>query len=125
MDLGADYIMTNYCYDNGFYFDFVARCRSLGINVPILPGVMPIYSVKMMDMLAEICGASIPESLRRNLDAIPEGNREALVRYGIDFAVGQCRELLQAGVPGIHIYSMDRSDSAVPIVQALKQEGLL
>ncbi|MBN1546488.1 MAG: methylenetetrahydrofolate reductase [Syntrophaceae bacterium] len=125
VDLGADYIITNYCYENRFFFDFVERCQSLGINVPILPGVMPIYSIKMMDMLAEICGATVPEALRRDLEAIPEGDRAAMVRYGIDFAVNQCRELLRAGVPGIHLYTMDRSDSVLGIVQTLKQEQLL
>jgi methylenetetrahydrofolate reductase (NADPH) len=125
VDLGAEYIITNYCYENRFFFDFVRRCRNLGIAVPILPGVMPIYSIKMMDMLAEICGASVPESLRRDLEAIPEGDRTAMIRYGIDFAVEQCRELLRAGVPGIHLYTMDRSDSVLGIVQTLKQEGCL
>lgn len=125
VDLGAEYIITNYCYDNRFFFDFVERCRALNIHVPILPGVMPIYSAKMMDLLAEICGASIPEGLRKGIEALPEGDREAMVSFGINFAIGQCRELLKAGMPGIHIYSMDRSESAVPIVQALKLEGLL
>lgn len=125
VDLGAEYIITNYCYDNRFFFDFVERCRSLGISVPILPGVMPVYSIKMMDMLAEICGATIPPALRQDLEAIPEGDRETMVRYGIDFAVNQCRELLRAGVPGIHLYTMDRSESVLGIVRTLKQEGWL
>jgi methylenetetrahydrofolate reductase (NADPH) len=125
VDLGAEYIITNYCYDNRFFFDFVERCQVLNIHVPILPGVMPIYSVKMMEILAEICGATIPGELRKGIEALPEGDREALVTFGIDFAIGQCRELLKAGMPGIHIYSMDRSESAVPIVRALKKEGLL
>lgn len=125
VDLGAEYIIANYCYDNRFFFDFVERCRALNIHVPILPGVMPIYSVKMMDMLAEICGASIPDGLRKGIESLPEGDKDALANFGIDFAVGQCRELLKAGMPGIHIYSMDRSESAVPIVRALKKEGLL
>ena len=97
----------------------------MGINVPILPGIMPIYSIIMMDILAEICGASIPKALRENLEAIPEGDRAAMVHYGIDFAVDQCRELLRAGVSGIHIYTMDRSESVLGIVQTLRQEGLL
>ena len=125
VDLGAEYIITNYCYDNRFFFDFFEHCRSLDINIPILPGVMPIYSIKMMDMLAQICGASIPESVRHDLEAIPEGDREAMVRYGIGFAVDQCRELLRAGMPGIHLYTMDRSESVLGIVQKLRQEGWL
>ncbi len=125
VDLGADYIITNYCYDNRFFFDFSERCRSAGVHVPILPGVMPIYSIKMMDLLAEICGAVIPEDLRQRLESLPEGDREALIGFGADFAADQCRELLRAGVPGIHLYTMDRSESALRIVEPLKREGLL
>lgn len=125
MDLGAEYIITNYVYDNRFFFDFLDRCRAWKIDLPILPGVMPIYNIRMMDMLAEICGATIPSKLRKGLDALPEDDKEALSDFGIEFAIGQCRELLQAGVPGIHLYSMDRSDSAIKIVQTLRKEKLL
>jgi methylenetetrahydrofolate reductase (NADPH) len=125
VDLGADYIVTNYCYDNRFFFDFAERCQFSGIRIPILPGIMPVYSIKMMDMLAEICGATIPEGLHRGIAALPEGDQEALAAFGIDFALEQCRELIRAGLPGIHLYSMDRSPSAMGIVRALKQEGLL
>jgi len=124
-DLGAEYIITNYCYDNRFFFDFLDLCRARKIDLPILPGVMPIYNIKMMNILAKICGATIPTQLRKGIEALPEDDNEALAAFGIAFAIAQCRELLQAGVPGIHLYSMDRSDSAVKIVQALKKEKLL
>ncbi|PIP07301.1 MAG: 5,10-methylenetetrahydrofolate reductase, partial [Syntrophobacteraceae bacterium CG23_combo_of_CG06-09_8_20_14_all_50_8] len=57
VDNGAEYIISNYCYDNQYFFDFIERCKAIGIDVPILPGVMPIYSVKMMETLASLCGA--------------------------------------------------------------------
>lgn len=123
--LGAEYIITNYCYDNRFFFDFVDRCRGAGIGVPIVPGVMPIYSIKMMEMLAGICGASIPNDLRRGLSQLPADDKPALEAFGIDFACGQCRELLHAGVPGLHLYTMDRSEAATGIVGRLRSEGLL
>jgi len=125
VDQGAEYIISNYFYDNRYFFDFVERCRSLGIDVPILPGVMPIYSVKMMEMLASMCGATITDEVRQGIAALPEGDKEALVAFGIEFAVRQCAELLDAGVPGLHMYTMDRSKSAAGIINCLRGEGLL
>ncbi len=125
VDNGAEYIITNYCYDNKYFFDFVERCRGAGIKVPILPGVMPIFSVKMMEMLAGLCGATITEEIRQGINALDEGDKEGLSAFGIDFAARQCAELLNAGVPGLHIYTMDRSKSTVGIVNRLRDEGLL
>jgi methylenetetrahydrofolate reductase (NADPH) len=125
VDNGAEYIICNYFYDNQYFFDFVERCRAMGINVPILPGVMPIYSVKMMEILAGICGATIVDEVRQGIAALPADDREALLNFGIEFAVGQCQELLNAGVPGLHIYTMDRSQSAEGIVNRLRSDGLL
>ena len=123
--LGAEYIIANYFYDNAYFFDFVERCRGIGIEVPILPGVMPVYSVKMMEMLAGMCGATITDDLRQGIAALDETDKGALTAFGIDFAVRQCTGLLEAGVPGLHIYTMDRSKSTVGIVNRLRDEGLL
>lgn len=125
VDLGAEYIITNYCYDNNYFFDFVDRCRDVGIDVPILPGVMPIYSVKMMEMLAGLCGATITEEIEDGIASLPEGDIEALADFGIEFATRQCTELIENGVPGIHIYTMDRSKASVGIVGNLRAAGLL
>ncbi len=125
VDNGAEYIITNYAYDNQFFFDFVDRCQATGITVPILPGVMPVYSVKMMNILAGICGATITDQLQNGIAALPEGDTQALLQFGIDFAVEQCTDLIKNGVPGLHIYTMDRSKSSVGIVERLRAEGLL
>jgi len=125
VDNGAEFIITNYCYDNRLFFDFVERCLAAGITVPIVPGVMPIYSLKMMDILAGICGASIPDVIRTGTAALPEDDKAALNNWGIEFAAEQCRDLLRQGVPGLHIYTMNRSSSVVGIVKQLRAEGLL
>lgn len=125
VDQGAEYIITNYAYDNQYFFDFVDRCRAAGIDLPIMPGVMPIYSVKMMETLSSLCGATITQEIRQGIADLPEGDKEALLGWGIEFATKQCAELLRAGVPGVHIYTMDRSPSAVGIVNRLRDEGLL
>ena len=125
VDQGAEFIIANYFYDNQYFFDFLERCRSAGINVPILPGIMPIYSIKMTDMLAGLCGATVTDSLRQGIAALPPGDKDALLAFGIEFAVQQCAELLKAGAPGLHIYTMDRSLSVEPIVNRLRDMQLL
>jgi methylenetetrahydrofolate reductase (NADPH) len=124
VDRGAEFVIANYAYDNRFYLSFVERARALGVRVPILPGVMPIFSVKMMESLSKLCGASIPDEVRRGIAALPPGDAEALVAWGIDYAARQCRGLLEAGAPGIHIYTMDRSASAAGIVRRLREAGV-
>lgn len=125
VDQGAEYIIANYFYDNKYFFNFLERCAGADIRVPILPGVMPIYSMKMLKILADLCGATITEKVKLGLTKIPEDDKEGLVKFGIEFATNQCRELLKAGVPGLHIYTMDRSKSAVGIVSQLREERLL
>ena len=125
VDNGAEYIISNYFYDNCYFFDFIERCRAAGIDVPIIPGVMPIYSVKMMEMLAGLCGATITEQVRQGIDALAADDKQALQDFGIEFAAGQCKDLLRAGVPGLHIYTMDRSSSSAGIVERLRKDNLL
>lgn len=125
VDEGAEYILTNYFYDNRFFFDYLEGARARGINIPILPGVLPIYGIKITETLAGTCGASIPESLRRELSAFPDEDKAGVMAFGIEFAVRQCRELIQAGVPGLLFYTMDRSESTGEVVRRLKSEGLV
>jgi methylenetetrahydrofolate reductase (NADPH) len=125
VDRGGEYIITNYFYDTNYFIDFVDRCRAIGIEVPIVPGIMPIYSVKMMEMLAGMCGATITEDIHEGLASIEEGDKDALIAFGIEFAYRQCAELLQVGVPGLHIYTMDRSASTMGLVNRLRANGLL
>lgn len=122
---GAEYIIANYFYDNQYFFDFMDRCRAAGITAPILPGVMPIYSVKMMEMLASLCGATITEEIRSGLAALDEGDAAAVGEFGVRFAVKQIKGLIEHGAPGVHIYTMDRFKASKAIVTALKEQGLV
>ena len=122
---GAEYIVTNYAYDNQYFFNFVERSRDAGITVPILPGVMPIYSEKMMGSLANLCGATITEEIRQGLSALPEGDKQAVLDFGVEFAYQQCKGLLSSGVPGVHIYTMDRWKTTSEIVRRLRADGIL
>jgi len=125
VDKGASYVISQYFYDNGFFFDFVAACRRLGIGVPIVAGVMPIYSVKMTQSLATRCGATLTPRVTEFLHGIDPDDKEAIEDFGVELGLRQCRELIARGVDGLHFYTMDRSSSVRRIVRALRNEGLL
>ncbi len=125
VDNGAEYVVAQYFYDNAYFFDFVAKCRAIGIDVPIIPGIMPVYTVKMTRMLSKVCGSTITDKLQRNLDAVDPEDKDAVLSLGIDFATEQCMGLLEKGVDGLHFYTMDRSKSTTEIINGLRREKLL
>lgn len=124
-DNGAQYVVAQYCYDNRVFFNYVEKCQAAGVTVPIIPGIMPVYTVKLTNILSKVCGAAIPPALQDKLDAVKDADKETVVQTGIDFAVNQCRDLLKQGVPGLHFYTMNRSKSISEIMDRLKEEGLL
>ncbi len=116
---GVDFLITQLFFDNAVYFDFIERARGAGIEVPIIPGIMPITRVGQVERMAGMCGASIPAGLRRELHARGE-DPEAVLDFGVAYATLQCSELLAAGAPGIHFYTLNRSPATRAIVSALK-----
>lgn len=125
VDHGAEYVVAQYFYDNNYFFQYVDKCLKAGIGVPIIPGIMPVYTLKMTKMLSGICGSSITEELQSKLDGVAVGDKNAVINMGIDFATEQCRDLLKQGVPGLHFYTMDRSHSTTEIIHHLQREKLL
>ena len=125
VDMGAEYVVAQNFYDNAFYFSYVDRCRAAGIDVPIIPGIMPVYSVKMARILSKVCGSSIPADLERRLNDVDPTDKNAVLEMGISYATDQCRGLLNAGVPGLHLYTMDRSVSTIAVLGRLRDEGLV
>ena len=125
VDNGAEYVVAQFCYDNAYFFNFVEKCRAAGIDVPIIPGIMPVYTAKMTRILSKVCGATITPALQKRLDAVDQEDKEAVLKLGIDFAAEQCKELLQQGVSGLHFYTMNRSRSTTEIISRLKEENLL
>jgi methylenetetrahydrofolate reductase (NADPH) len=116
---GVDFLITQMFFDNNFYFDFVARARSAGVQVPIIPGIMPITRVGQVERMASMCGSAIPDGLRAELRA-REDDAEAVLDFGVAYATLQCSELLAAGAPGVHFYTLNRSPATRAIVSALK-----
>ena len=123
IDEGAEYIVAQYFYDNQFFYDYMDKIQARGINVPVVPGVMPIYTVKMTENLASICGTTITDKVRKGLDSLPGDDKEAVIQYGIDLATEQCQDLLKYGVPGLHFYTMNRGKSIMSIMDNLKTDG--
>ncbi len=115
---GVDFLITQLFFDNACYFDFVRRARDAGIEVPIVPGILPITQVAQLERMTSMCGASIPAGLRRELQA-REASDEAVIDFGVAYATLQCSELLAAGAPGIHFYTLNRSPATRAILSAL------
>ncbi len=116
---GVDFLITQLFFDNALYFDFLTRARAAGISAPIIPGIMPITHAGQVERMAAMCGSAIPDGLRRELHARGE-HPEAVLDFGVAYATLQCAELLAAGAPGIHFYTLNRSPATRAILSALK-----
>jgi len=119
VDAGSDFLITQLFFDNEAYFDFVARAREIGIEVPIIPGILPITNIAQLERITSLCGAKIPPGLQAELDARAE-DPEAVVQFGVAYATLQCAELLAGGAPAIHFYTLNRSPATRAIVSALR-----
>ncbi len=119
VDAGADWVITQLFFENAAYFDFVRRARAAGISIPIVPGIMPVTNFSQLKRFTNMCGVALPPKLLEDLKSIAE-DREAVVQYGIDYALAQCRELLAGGAPGIHFYTLNKTRSTTRILSALK-----
>ena len=117
VDAGADYIVTQMFFDNAKYFDFVKKCREIGISVPIIPGLKPLATERQLDILPEIFHLEIPTEFVS--EARKCANNAAIKQLGIEWAVQQGKELIQAGVPALHFYTMSKSDSVRAIAEKL------
>ncbi len=116
---GADAIFTQLFYDNDDFFRFRDRCNALGIRVPIVPGLLPVLSLAQVQKVTTLCAAKLPARLWERLKA-HEGDTEAMIRVGVDHAAEQARGLLKAGVPGIHYYVLNRSDTIGSILESCR-----
>ncbi|RKI40014.1 methylenetetrahydrofolate reductase [NAD(P)H] [Corallococcus sp. AB004] len=119
VDAGMDFVVTQLFFDNAFYFDFVERARRAGINVPIVPGIMPITNYEQVQRFTRMCGATVPMRLALQMERVKD-QPDAVVQLGVAHATVQCMELLARGVPGIHFYTLNKSPATRMIVGALK-----
>jgi methylenetetrahydrofolate reductase (NADPH) len=118
VDAGASAIVTQLFFDNAEFHRFRDNCHRLGINVPIIAGIMPISNVAQIKRFVTMCGAKIPMPLLRKLEKI-EHDADAVYKAGIDYATNQCRDLLFHDVAGLHFYTLNKSRATTEIVQQL------
>lgn len=121
VDAGADVIITQLFFNNDFYFDYVERVRSIGVTVPIVPGIMPILSARQIKRITSMCGTSIPAELKQKLDAAIDDDDKAR-DIGIELCIQQSKELLSKGVPGIHFYVLNKSSHMIRIMDELSED---
>ncbi len=119
VDAGARFLITQLFFDNAVYDDFVARARSAGIDVPIIPGIMPITNVHQIKRITALCGSEIPSRLRYALESRAD-EPEAVSELGVAYATLQCAQLLANGAPGVHFYTLNRSPATRAILGALR-----
>jgi methylenetetrahydrofolate reductase (NADPH) len=116
VDAGAKFLVTQMFFDNKAYFDFVKNCRDLGINIPIIPGIKPITKKSQIMQLPKIFNISIPEDLTEAIDKCKTD--QEVEQVGIEWCIGQCKELMQAKAPVLHFYTMGKSK----IISAIAKE---
>jgi methylenetetrahydrofolate reductase (NADPH) len=116
---GVGFLITQLFFSNDDYFAFVARARAAGIELPIVPGIMPITDVGGVKRMTAMCGAALPAALAENLAAV-EGDPAAVLAVGVEHATAQCRDLLRRGAPGIHFYTLNKSPATRQILEMLR-----
>lgn len=116
---GADSAITQYFYNADAYFHFVDEVRAQGVDIPIVPGVMPIASFSKLARFSDACGAELPRWMRRKFEGLGD-DTDAIRTFGLDVVTELCERLLAGGAPGLHFYSMNQSALTLEICQRLK-----
>ena len=122
VDAGASFVTTQLFFDNEVYFKFVEDCRRAGITVPILPGLLCVSSYSQAKRFCEMCEATLPNELERQLIDAGDDN-SAVEAIGIEWVLKQARELLEKGAPGIHLYILNRAAPAIELMEKMKAAG--
>jgi methylenetetrahydrofolate reductase (NADPH) len=120
VDAGATFLITQLFFENEDYFRFVERAREVGIDVPIIAGIMPITNFEQVKRFTTMCGSAIPPALHEQLEARNAEGEEAVTELGVAYATLQCADLLERGAPGIHFYTLNKSPATRAILSALK-----
>lgn len=118
VNAGADAIFTQLFFDNSAFLRFREELARQGVTVPVIPGIMPITEFSRIVRITSMCGSVIPQDLASRLEQVKD-DRQAQFEIGVDYAIAQCRGLLEAGVPGIHFYVLNRSEACRRILDAL------
>jgi methylenetetrahydrofolate reductase (NADPH) len=118
IDAGADFVITQLFYDVKVYIDFVEACKRIGITCPIIPGIMPIQNYGGFVRMTAFCNTYVPEEITKSLEPIKD-NDEAVKDYGVEFGIQMCKQLMEAGAPGLHFYTLNLERSVRRILDGL------
>ena len=119
VEAGADAVITQLLYDNRDFFDFRRRYQAAGITVPLVPGILPVINLAQIQKIASLCGAKLPPPFLADLERHRD-NADGQVDVGVAYAISQCQELIDAGVPGIHFYVLNKAAAPSRILKALR-----
>ena len=114
IDAGADSAITQYFFNPDAYFRFVDDCEAMNLDVPIIPGIMPITNYTQLARFSDMCGAEIPRWIRKRLEGFGD-DIESIKAFGEDVVTEMCHQLLEAGAPGLHFYSMNQAEPTLAI----------
>lgn len=118
IETGASSAITQYFYNADAYFHFVELCEAAGLNIPVVPGIMPINKFSQLVRFSDTCGAEIPRWIRKKLESYGDDS-ESIQAFGLDVVTGLCEQLLQAGAPGLHFYTLNSANLTSAIWQRL------
>jgi methylenetetrahydrofolate reductase (NADPH) len=115
---GANSAMTQYFYNADAYFNFVDSCNQRGVDIPIIPGIMPITNYEQLTRFSDICGAEIPRWIRKRLADLQD-DKKSLQDFGLDVVTKLCERLLAGGAPGLHFYTLNKADTTLEVAKRL------
>lgn len=119
VDAGANSAMTQYFYNIDSYYYFIDNCEKLGLDIPVVPGIMPITNYSNLSRFSDMCGAEIPRWLRKKLESYGD-DTDSIKDFGADFVSSMCQKLLDIGAPGLHFYTMNQTEASLRIWNNLK-----
>jgi len=119
IEAGADFVITQLFFDNKDYFEYIDRLRRSGVDVRVIPGILPITDYGALQRFCSLCGATVTDEVKKIFEPIQD-DKEATVRAGVEFAIRQCKELLDGGAPGIHFYCLNKLHPTDEILKAVR-----
>lgn len=119
VEAGADFSITQMFFENSYYYEFLELCQKANVDIPIIPGIMPITNFRQIQKFASMCGATIPQRLIDKLEPYAE-NPEETLKIGVEFAIEQCLDLLENNVPGLHFYTLNKSKATLLVYEGIK-----
>lgn len=118
VDKGAEVVFTQLFFDNNNFYKFIDKTEKAGINIPIIPGIMPIISEKQVNKMVKLANITVPKTIQKNICKLKDKD---LIEFGIEYASSQCEDLIKNGIKGLHFYTLNKSYSTNQILNNIKE----